>query len=58
LVVDLIIDLIAFEASAEGGGDCTWDAVAFVAVVENVEEGEAGVFGNCGGGGGVDQVPG
>ena len=58
MVVDLIIDLIAFEASAEGSGDRAWDAIAFVAVVENMEESKAGVFRNCGRGRGVDQVPG
>lgn len=58
MVVDLVVDLVAFEAGAEGGGYRAWDPEAFVPVVEDVEEGEGGVFGDCGGGGRVDEVPG
>jgi hypothetical protein len=57
IVVDLVVDLVAFEGGAEGCGDCAWDTEALVAVVEDVEEGEGGVFVDGLGGGGVDEVP-
>ena len=56
--VDLVVDLVALEAGAEGGGDGARDAEAFVPVVEDVEECEAGVLVDRGRGRGVDEVPG
>lgn len=57
IVVDLVVDLVAFEGGAQRGGDGAWDAEALVAVVEDVEEGEGGIFVDGLGGGGVDEVP-
>lgn len=54
----MIVDFVGFEGGAEGRGDSARDAVALVSVVEDVEEGEGGVFGDCGGGRGVDEIPG
>ena len=56
--VDFEADLVALEGRTETGWDGARDAVPFVAVVEDVQEGEAGVFGDGGGGGRVDEVPG
>ena len=58
LVVDLVVDLVAFEGGAEGWRDGAGYAEAFVAVIEDVEEGEGGVFGDGRGREGVDEVPG
>jgi hypothetical protein len=57
IVIDLVVDLVAFEGGAEGCGDCAGYAEALVAVVEDVEEGEGGVFIDSLGCGGVDEVP-
>ncbi len=56
--IDLVVDLIALETGAQGGRDGARDAVAFVPVVEDVQEGEGGVVRDGGRGRGVDQVPG
>jgi len=41
----LVVDFVRLEGCAEGGGNGTGDPEAFVAVVEDVEEGEGGVVG-------------
>lgn len=56
--VDLVVDFVGFEGGAKGRGDGSWEAIAFVAVVEDVEEGEGGGFGERWGGVRVDEVPG
>jgi hypothetical protein len=54
----LIVDLVVLEGGAQGRRDGARDAEALVAVVEDVQEGERGVFVDCGRGGGVNEVPG
>ena len=46
------------EGGAEGWRDRAWKTDARVPLGEEVEEGEGGRFGDCGGGGGVDERPG
>lgn len=53
----MVVDLIAFEGGAQGRGDAAGDTEAFVAVVEDVEEGEGGVFVDSGRSRRVDEVP-
>lgn len=57
-VVDLIVDLVVLKGGAQGRWDGTGDPVPFMSVVEDVEEGERGIFVDSGGGGRVDEVPG
>ncbi len=58
-VVEAVVDVgAAVERGAQGGRDGGGEAVAGVAVVEQVQEGEGGVVGDGRGGGGVDQGPG
>lgn len=57
-LIDLIVDLVVLEGGAQGRRDGARDAEALVAVVEDVQEGERGVFVDCGRGGGVNEVPG
>jgi hypothetical protein len=47
-LVNLIVDLVVLEGGAQGRRDGARDAEALVAVVENVQEGERGVFIDCG----------
>jgi hypothetical protein len=47
-LVDLVVDLVVLEGGAQGRWDGARDAEALVAVVEDVQEGERGVFVNCG----------
>ena len=56
--VDLVVDLALFERGAEGRRDGARYPEAFVAVVEDVEESEGGVFSDAFAGVGVDEVPG
>lgn len=58
LVIELVVYLVALEAGAKGGRNGAWDSEALVSVVEDVEEGEAGVFVDGARGGGVDEIPG
>lgn len=58
MAVDLVVDLVALEAGAKRGRDRARDAKALVTVVEDVEEGEAGVLVDGLVGRGVDEVPG
>jgi len=55
--VEGVVDFVFFEARAEAGGDGTRDSVAFVALVEDVEEGEGGVFVNSGLRTWIHQIP-
>lgn len=57
-VVDVVCDLVALERGPQRGGNGARDAEPFVAVVEDVQEGKAGIFVNGRRGGRVDQVPG
>lgn len=57
-VVELVVDLVVLEGGSQGGWHGAGDPVPFVSVVEDVEEGEGGVFVDRGGSGWVDKVPG
>ncbi|KAI4185334.1 MAG: hypothetical protein LQ346_005931, partial [Caloplaca aetnensis] len=56
--VDLVVDLALLECGAQRRGYGARDAVPFVPVVEDVQEGEGGVLADGGVGVGVHEVPG
>lgn len=58
VAVELIVDLVLLETGAQRCRDCPGNPVALVAVVQDVEKGEAGVLVDGGAGRGVDEVPG
>ena len=57
MVVELVVDLVAFETGPQRGRDCASDAEAVVTSVEKGVEGETGVLVDGFVGGRVDEVP-
>lgn len=58
VVVDLVVDLVILKGGPQGSGDGARDAEALVAVVEDVQESQRGVFINGRARRRVNEVPG
>jgi len=56
-VVYLVIDLVVLERGSKRCGDGSWNPISLMSVVEDVQEGEGGIFVDCGCDRGVDEVP-